>query len=99
MGRGHGDAALIGPLFAEMASDHPERVAQFLADVLGGLQEYSRQRGGHATINHRVGRRQTEARRKRWMRLISRELLKRRAEARRQARMPAPHYSGGGILA
>ena len=63
--------SLIGPLFAEMAPDHPERVAQFLAEVLGGPEEYSRQRGGHATmVNHHVGRRLTEAQRKRWMDLL-----------------------------
>jgi hemoglobin len=59
---------LIGPLFAEMPADHPERVAQFLAEVLGGPEEYSRQRGGHATmVKQHVGRRLTEAQRKRWM--------------------------------
>ena len=62
---------LIGPLFAEMAPDHPERVAQFLAEVLGGPAEYSRQRGGHATmVTHHLGRRLTEAQRKRWMDLL-----------------------------
>src|SRR6266852_787557 len=62
---------LIGPLFAEMAPDHPERVAQFLAEVLGGPAEYSRQRGGHATmVTQHVGRRLTEAQRKRWMDLL-----------------------------
>ena len=62
---------LIGPLFAEMAPDHPERVAQFLAEVLGGPAEYTRQRGGHATmVTHHLGRRLTEAQRKRWMDLL-----------------------------
>ena len=62
---------LIGPLFAEMAPDHPERVAQFLAEVLGGPTEYSRQWGGHSTmVTHHLGRRLTEAQRKRWMDLL-----------------------------
>jgi hemoglobin len=46
-------------------------VALFLAEVLGGQAEYSRQRGGHATmVNQHVGRRLTEAKRKRWMDLL-----------------------------
>jgi hemoglobin len=62
---------LIGPLFAEMTPDHPERVALFLAEVLGGPAEYSRQRGGHATmVTQHVGRKLTEAQRKRWMDLL-----------------------------
>ena len=62
---------LIGPLFAKMTPDHPERVALFLAEVLGGPEEYSRQRGGHSNmVNQHVGRRLTEAQRKRWMDLL-----------------------------
>jgi hemoglobin len=62
---------LIGPLFAEMEPDHAERVAQFLAEVLGGPAEYSQQRGCHGTmVTQHVGRRLTEAQRKRWMDLF-----------------------------
>jgi hemoglobin len=62
---------LIGPLFAEMTPDHPERVALFLGEVVGGPAEYSRQHGGHRNmVNQHVGRRLTEAQRKRWMDLL-----------------------------
>ncbi|HLQ38781.1 MAG TPA: group II truncated hemoglobin [Planctomycetota bacterium] len=59
---------LIGPLFAHMDARHPRFVAQFLAEVLGGPDVYSQQRGGHP---HMVGahrqRQLTEAQRRRWL--------------------------------
>ena len=38
---------LLGPVFAGMNADHPEHVALFLAEVLGGPPLYSEQHGGH----------------------------------------------------
>src|SRR5262245_11142639 len=38
---------LIGPLFANMAPDHPERVAAWLGEVFGGPKDYSERYGGY----------------------------------------------------
>jgi CDGSH-type Zn-finger protein len=38
---------LLAPLFANMAKDHPERVAAWLAEVFGGPKAYSRDYGGY----------------------------------------------------
>src|SRR5262249_62182135 len=37
---------LIGPLFADMSPDHPERVAAWLGEVFGGPKNYSERYGG-----------------------------------------------------
>src|SRR6478609_6986970 len=39
---------LLGPLFAGMAPDHPERVAAWLGEVFGGPAVYSERYGGYA---------------------------------------------------
>jgi|SRR5262245_9959293 len=38
---------LIGPLFANMSPDHPERVASWLGEVFGGPKNYSDRYGGY----------------------------------------------------
>jgi hemoglobin len=62
---------LLGPLFAEMHSDHPYRVAHFLAEVLGGPAGYSREYAGprHMHWQH-LGRNLTTAHRRRWLALL-----------------------------
>lgn len=61
----------LGPLFAGMDPDHPRHVAHFIAEVLGGPQAYSGQRGGHRTmVGRHVGRHLDESLRRRWMTLL-----------------------------
>src|ERR1700761_2043207 len=48
---------LIGPLFADMSPDHPERVAAWLSEVFGGPKLYSERYGGYARmISQHVGK-------------------------------------------
>ncbi len=62
---------LIGPLFARMAPDHPERVATWLAEVFGGPTRYSDEHGGYShMISQHLGKCLTEAQRARWAALI-----------------------------
>jgi len=64
---------LLHDLFADMAPDHPQRVAKFVAEVLGGPAEYSAARGGHATmVRQHVGKPITEGKRQRWLQLLLR---------------------------
>jgi hemoglobin len=63
--------AVLGPVFARMSPDHPQHVAEFLAEVFGGPQVYSRKRGGHAEmIRHHIGKSLTHAQRRRWIELL-----------------------------
>jgi truncated hemoglobin YjbI len=64
---------LVGPLFANMATDHPERVASWLGEVFGGPKRYSGQYGGYERMlsQHR-GKALTEAQRARWVSLMCR---------------------------
>jgi CDGSH-type Zn-finger protein len=41
---------LIGPLFANMSPDHPERVAKWLGEVFGGPKNYSHEYGGYTRM-------------------------------------------------
>lgn len=62
---------LIGPLFAGMAPDHPERVADWLGEVFGGPTTYSTERGGYPhMIRAHLGKRLTEPQRARWAALM-----------------------------
>ena len=66
---------LLAPVFAHMSADHPQHVAQFLGEVLGGPPMYSTALGGtgggHARmVSHHLGRRLTEAQRARWVQLL-----------------------------
>jgi hemoglobin len=62
---------LLGPVFARMSSQHPQHVAEFLAEVLGGPTTYSAERGGHPNmIRHHLGRALTQAQRRRWVELL-----------------------------
>lgn len=56
------------PIFEEMDSEHPQHVARFLAEVLGGPALYSEHHGGHAhMIRQHLGRNLTDAQRSRWI--------------------------------
>jgi len=62
---------LLAPVFAHMPADHPEHVALFLAEVLGGPESYSRDRGGHPhMVMQHLGRHLNDVQRKRWMALL-----------------------------
>jgi hemoglobin len=62
---------LLGPVFAGMDKGHPEHVAMFLAEVLGGPPLYSEQRGGHPEmVRHHLGKHLTEPMRRRWINLL-----------------------------
>ncbi|GGZ83380.1 group II truncated hemoglobin [Streptomyces echinoruber] len=62
---------LLAPLFAHMAEDHPQHVAVFLGEVLGGPEHYTEHHGGfrHMLSRHR-GRRIRPEQRARWMELM-----------------------------
>ena len=62
---------LIGPLFARMSPDHPERVAAWLSEVFGGPDFYSKKYGGYSRmISEHVGKCITEEQRARWVQLL-----------------------------
>jgi hemoglobin len=62
---------VLGPIFAAMDARHPHFVAQFIAEVLGGPQEYSRERGGHPhMIQQHLARHLTDSQRKAWLALL-----------------------------
>ena len=64
--------ALLAPLFANMAPDHPQRVARWLGEVFGGPALYSENYGGYdRMISQHLGKELTEEKRARWVELIS----------------------------
>jgi CDGSH-type Zn-finger protein/truncated hemoglobin YjbI len=64
---------LLAPLFANMSSDHPERVARWLGEVFGGPRRYSEQYGGYPRmLSQHTGKGLTEEKRARWVQLILR---------------------------
>jgi hemoglobin len=63
--------ALLRPIFEHMAPDHPEHVAQFLAEVLGGPKDYSAMHGGHPEmVRHHLNKHLTNDQRKAWVALL-----------------------------
>ncbi|HXQ08559.1 MAG TPA: group II truncated hemoglobin, partial [Bradyrhizobium sp.] len=63
---------LIGPLFADMSPDHPERVAAWLSEVFGGPKFYSERYGGYARmISQHVGKNIKPEQRARWASLMA----------------------------
>jgi CDGSH-type Zn-finger protein/truncated hemoglobin YjbI len=62
---------LVGPLFATMSPDHPERVAAWLSEVFGGPKFYSERYGGYSRmISQHVGKCITEEQRARWVKML-----------------------------
>jgi CDGSH-type Zn-finger protein/truncated hemoglobin YjbI len=62
---------LLAPVFANMAVDHAERVAEWLAEVFGGPKNYSGNRGGYVRmISQHLGKVLTEEKRARWLELL-----------------------------
>lgn len=61
----------LSPVFAHMGKEHPEHVAAFLAEVLGGPAEYSAQHGGHPSmIRHHLNRHLSQPQRQAWVSLL-----------------------------
>ncbi|WP_424217532.1 group II truncated hemoglobin (plasmid) [Streptomyces sp. BI20] len=62
---------LLAPLFAYMTDDHPQHVATFLGEVLGGPPAYTEHHGGYRRMlsSHR-GRDITPEQRARWVELM-----------------------------
>ena len=64
---------LLAPLFATMSPDHPQRVAQWLAEVFCGPTAYSASYGGYAQmLSQHLGKSLTEEHRARWVALLLR---------------------------
>jgi CDGSH-type Zn-finger protein/truncated hemoglobin YjbI len=64
---------LLAPLFAQMSPDHPERVAAWLAEVLGGPALYTERYGGYPRmLSQHAGRALTEEQRARWASTLAR---------------------------
>jgi hemoglobin len=62
---------LLRPIFIHMEPDHPERVADFLGEVMGGPAVYSQTHGGHAhMLSQHLNRGLTEPQRRRWVELL-----------------------------
>ena len=65
------DNAVLAPIFAHMSSEHPQHVAAFLAEVLGGPTDYSASHGGHPhMIQQHLNRHLTQAQRLEWVALL-----------------------------
>jgi len=63
---------LLGPLFATMSPEHPQRVAAWLGEVFGGPKRYSTGYGGYPRmLAQHVGKRIGEAHRVRWVELLT----------------------------
>ena len=61
----------LAPVFHNKSPSHAARVAQFIAEVFGGGEPYTKAGGSHAQmISHHLGRHLTEAQRRRWMALM-----------------------------
>src|SRR5258708_1490826 len=61
------DDPLLGPLFAEMSPDHPERVAAWLSEVFGGPRFYSERYGGYQRMGSpHIGKQITPEQPARW---------------------------------
>lgn len=65
------DDLVLGPVFAKMDPKHAEHVADFVTEVFGGGSLYSDRGGSHMgmVVKH-MGRKLTEAQRKRWVELM-----------------------------
>lgn len=61
----------VRPLFESMHSDHPERVACWLAEVFGGPSYYTDRYGGYPRmLSQHAGKKITEDQRSRWVQMM-----------------------------
>ena len=64
---------LLAQLFGSMSSDHPQKVAAWLAEVFGGPKTYSERYGGYERmLSHHIGKQITEEHRTRWVAALQR---------------------------
>ena len=62
---------LLAPLFADMAPDHPERVAAWLGETFGGPERYTENYGGYdRMVSQHLGKDLKEEQRARWASLM-----------------------------
>jgi truncated hemoglobin YjbI len=62
---------VLAPVFAQMSPEHPQHVALWLGEVLGGPPAYTERRGGYSHMLARhLGRALTEQQRARWVSLL-----------------------------
>lgn len=62
---------LLAPLFKHMDDDHPQHVATFLGEVLGGPERYTEHHGGYPRmVSRHRGRSITPEQRARWVELM-----------------------------
>jgi CDGSH-type Zn-finger protein/truncated hemoglobin YjbI len=62
---------LLAPLFADMAPDHPERVAAWLGETFGGPKRYTENFGGYdRMVSQHLGKDLGEEQRARWASLM-----------------------------
>jgi hemoglobin len=65
------DNPILAPIFAHMDSEHPQHVAAFLAEVLGGPADYSARYGGHPhMIRQHLNRHLSQTQRREWVALL-----------------------------
>jgi hemoglobin len=65
------DDRILAPVFADMAPNHAERVAQFVCEVLGGPKAYSDAGGSHAgMITHHLEKHLSQEQRRAWVALL-----------------------------
>jgi truncated hemoglobin YjbI len=65
------DDPLLAPLFANMSPDHPERVAAWLGETLGGPERYTERYGGYdRMVSQHIGKDLSEDQRARWASLM-----------------------------
>lgn len=63
---------LLAPLFAHMDAHHPAFVAMWLAEVFGGPDRYTRERGGYPhMLSQHLGKNITDRQRRRWVNLLA----------------------------
>jgi truncated hemoglobin YjbI len=64
---------LLAPLFADMAPEHPERVAAWLGETFGGPKVYTEKYGGYERmVSRHLGKALREEQRARWVQLVIR---------------------------
>jgi CDGSH-type Zn-finger protein/truncated hemoglobin YjbI len=80
---------MLAPLFANMSTDHPQRVAKWLGEVFGGPKLYSDEYGGYPRmLSQHIGKGITEDWRARWVSLL--------LQSAREAGLPNdPEFASG----
>lgn len=62
---------LLSPLFEHMSDDHPDHVAMWFAEVFGGPEQYTEERGGFRSMRrHHLRRNISDEQRRRWVQLM-----------------------------